>query len=108
MTLREQDQVNPGRSGPGQPVPFAVCRGACWEHRGPAATAGCPGSPARPAHGTAGTGNSPDPCRAVPKAGLLPKRGHTGLTSVTLSRQPAKDEQRLLLAARVDVALEAL
>ena len=39
-------------------------------------------SPPWRAEGTVGTRNSPDPCRAVPKAGLLPKRGrkapHTG------------------------------
>ena len=51
----------------------------------------------RPAQGTVGTGNSPDVCRAVRKAGLLPKRGrkapHIGslrrCLPVIRGRQPA-------------------
>src|SRR5258705_6828083 len=66
----------------------------------------------RPAHGTVGTRNSPDPCRAVRKAGSLPARGRKAPHIGSLRRclpavragGPLKDEQRLLLAARVDVA----
>lgn len=59
--------------------------------------------------------NSPDPCRAVPKAGLLPKRGrkvpHTGSLRrcplLIRGRQSAQARIAPPLAARVDVALEA-
>ena len=69
----------------------------------------------RPAQETVGTGNSPDQCRAVRNARLLPKRGRKASHIGSLRRcppviragNPLTDEQRLLLAARVDVALEA-